>query len=164
MILTANQINYLHPNLLTYFNNLITFKAIDVRDIAVLSNFMNLQEFVGTGMYSRTRKNAYQISYLKTMKDNNVLIKRDDIEQSFPAIIDWKEVEQANKMSLDEIIDFMDKKGYNLSKTEKRILAQARETTFEREFGRYINYLNEIMNFLDSLKDIDDIGNLFKKK
>ena len=164
LILSANQIRYLHSNLLTYFNNIITFKAIDLNDINTIRTILNLQELTGKGIYSASRNNAYQITYLKTMSGNNVLIKRDDIEQSFPVIIDWEQIEESETVSFEEIIELMDKKGYNLRKTEKRILAQAKETIFEKDFGHYINYLDEIINFLKSLNSIDNIGNLYEQK
>ncbi len=132
LIFSANQIWYLHSNLFTYFNNIITFNAVDSKDIKKLQNIMNLQELTGKGMYSSSRKNAYQITYLKTMRGNNVLIKRherrDDIEfeQTFPAEIDWKKIERSHVVSLQEIIEFMNNNGYNLDKIERRLLSQAR--------------------------------------
>jgi len=164
MIYSANQIHYLHANLLNYFSNLITFKATDKRDIKTLQNLMNLQEHLGTGMYSRSRKNAYQINYLKVLKSNNVIIKREDIHQSFPAFIEWEKLIKTKKMSDDDIVEFMEEKGFNLKNTEKRILEQARNTIFEADLGSYINYQEEIVKFLKYLKTIDNIGSLHKKK
>ncbi len=159
MIYLASQIHYLHPNLLTYFNNLITFRATDRRDVAILSTLMNLQES-GRGMYSPSRQNAYQIDYLKVLTSNKVLIKRSDISQSFPAFIEWHKLEKAKKMSDTEIVDFMERRGYNLKDTEKRILEQAKHTLFEAHLGPYINYLEEITKFLAFLKKNEKIGNL----
>ncbi len=164
MIYSANQIHYLHSNLLTYFSNLITFRATDKRDIKTLKNIMNLQEHLGTGMYSRSRKNAYQINYLKVLTSNNVLIKREDIHQSFPAFIEWQELEQSKKMSDDDIVEFMERRGFNLKNAERRILEQAKNTIFEADLGPYINYQEEIIKFLKYLKTIDNIGNLYKRK
>ena len=159
MIYLASQIHYLHPNLLTNFDNLITFRATDRRDIATLSTLMNLQES-GRGMYSSSRQNAYQIEYLKVLTSNKVIIKRSDIDQAFPAFIEWHKLERAKKMSDAEIIEHMEKRGYNLKNTEKRILEQARHTLFEAHLGPYINYLQEITKFLAFLKKSDKIGNL----
>jgi hypothetical protein len=159
MIYLASQTHYLHPNLLTYFNNLITFRATDRRDVAILSTLMNLQES-GRGMYSPSRQNAYQIDYLKVLTSNKVLIKRSDISQSFPAFIEWHKLEKAKKMSDTEIVDFMERRGYNLKDTEKRILEQAKHTLFEAHLGPYINYLEEITKFLAFLKKNEKIGNL----
>jgi len=164
MIFLANQIHYLHPNLLTYFPNLITFKATDQRDIATLQNLMNLQEYLGKGMYSQSRKNAYQIAYLKALTLNNVIVKREDIHQPFPAFIEWQQLEQTKKMSDDEIVEFMEKRGFNLKNAERRILEQAKSTIFEADLGAYINYQEEIIKFLRHLKTIDNIGNLYKRK
>ncbi|KKN10752.1 hypothetical protein LCGC14_1033450 [marine sediment metagenome] len=159
MIYLASQIHYLHPNLLTYFSNLISFRATDQRDIATLSTLMNLQES-GRGMYSPSRQNAYQIEYLKILTSNKVLIKRSDINQSFPALIEWHKLEKSKKMSDAEIVDFMERRGYNLKNTEKRILEQAKHTLFEAHLGPYINYLEEVTKFLAFLKKNEKIGNL----
>ena len=159
MIYLASQIHYLHPHVLTYFNNLISFRATDQRDIATLSTLMNLQES-GRGMYSPSRQNAYQVEYLKILTLNKVLIKRSDIDQSFPAFIDWHKLEKAKKLNDAEIVEHMKRRGYNLKDTEKRILEQARHTLFEAHLGPYINYLEEITKFLAFLKKNDKIGNL----
>lgn len=164
LIFTANQVNNLHPNLMLYFTNIITLRATDIRDIAMLRNIMNLQELYGTGYYTSSRNNTYQIDYLKNMRNNEVLIRRDDIYQSFPARIDWEEIQKLNPLSHEEIVTFMKAGGYDLQFTERKILDQARETLFEIDLGHYFIYVEEIINFLDYVQTVDQIGNLYKQK
>jgi len=164
LIFTANQINYLHANLMLYFTNTIALRATDMRDIAMLRNVMNLQELYGTGYYTSTRNNTYQIDYLKNMRNNEVLIRRDDIYQAFPARIDWEEIQKLPPLSHEEIVSFMKTGGYDLQFTERKILDQARETLFGIDLGHYFIYVEEIINFLDYVQTVDQIGNLYKQK
>ncbi|MFX0136970.1 MAG: hypothetical protein ACFFDN_25250, partial [Candidatus Hodarchaeota archaeon] len=164
LIFTANQIYNLHANSMLYFNNIIALKAIDMRDIAMLRNVMNLQELYGTGYYTSSRNNTYQIDYLKNMKNNEVLIRREDIYQAFPARIDWEEIQKLKPLSHEEIVSFMKAGGYDLQFTERKILDQARETLFEIDLGHYFIYVEEIINFLDYVQTVDQVGNLYKHK
>ncbi len=163
-IFSANQIYYLHPNLLTYFNNIITFKATDNRDISVLRSLMNLQELEGTGYYSRSRNQTYQIKYVKSLRNNEIVVTRDDIYQPFPAIIDWDKIRNSDLLSYEDIVHFMEKQGYNLKYTEGKILKQAKKTIFEKDLSGYVIYLEEIIKFLDEIKNFDKVGNLYKQK
>lgn len=164
LIFSANQIHYLHANFLLYFNNLITMRATDRRDIAMLRNLMNLQELHGTGIYTSSRKNTYQINYLMDMKKNEVLIRRDDINQPFPAYIEWEEITKKKQLLYDDIIKLMANQGFDLNFSERKILEQARKTLFEIDLGHFVIYLEEIIKFLDEIKTIDQIGNLYKHK
>ncbi|MFX0006975.1 MAG: hypothetical protein ACFFAV_09645 [Candidatus Hermodarchaeota archaeon] len=164
LILSANQIHYLHTNFLLYFNNIISLKATDVRDVSILRNLMNLQEIEGIGYYTKSRNQTYQIGYLKNMKDNEVLIRREDIDQPFPAYIEWKEISEKNPLSYDKIVKLMEQQGYDIKFTERRILEQAKKMLFEIDLGHYIIYLDEVIKFLDEIQTIDQIGNLYKHK
>ena len=163
-ILSANQIYYLHPNLLTYLNNIITFKATDNRDISILKSLMNLQELEGIGYYTRSRNQTYQIKYVQSLKNNEIVVRRDDIYQPFPAVIDWDKIKKSDILPYEDIVYFMEKQGYNLKYTERKILEQAKKTIFEKDFGGYVIYLEEIIKFLDEIKNVDKIGNLYKQK
>lgn len=162
LLFSANQIHYLHPNVHTYFNNIITFRATYNRDIAILRNLMSLQETVGIGVYSNSRNQTYQLEYLKTLSDNLVLIRRDDIYQTFPAEIDWTTITNVKPYTHEQIIEFMDTQGYDLRSTEQRILDGAMQTTFEKDLGLYFFYIDEIINFLKQIKSVDKVGNLYE--
>ncbi len=163
-IFSAHQIHCLHPNALLYFNNFITLRATDVRDIAVLRNIINLQELEGMGMYSSKRKHSHQINYLKNLKQNIILTRRDDIDQPFPAIIEWEEIQHSSTISYEKIVKFMDGQGFDLYDSERKILEQAQETLFEIDLGHYFIYIEEIIMFMKQLLTIDKIGNLYKDK
>ena len=164
LIFSANQIHYLHPNVLNYFSNILTYKATDKRDIAVLQDKMNLQELHGTGYYSSKRNNTYQIDYLKNMRICEGLIKRSDIPQPFPGRVEYKPLLEFDMASYEAILEYMMKKGYNLKQTERHIIEQTAKTLFEKDFGVYSTYIEEIINFLNAVKTIDEIGNLYKNK
>lgn len=163
-IFSANQIHYLHPNLLNYFPNIISFRATDKRDIAVLQNQMNLQELHGSSYYSSKRNNTYQIDYLKNLTRQEGIIKRADIHQPFPGRIDYGPLVNMDIASYEAILEYMKEKGYNLKRTESYIKEQAAKTLFEKDFGIYSTYIEEIINFLNALKSVDSIGNLHKNK
>ncbi|MFX0039575.1 MAG: hypothetical protein ACFFCY_04945 [Promethearchaeota archaeon] len=164
LIFSVHQIHYLHTNALLYFNNFITLQATNARDIAVLKNVMNLQELEGMGMYSVKRKHSHQINYLKNLKDNTIITRREDIDQPFPAIIDWEKIKGSSTLTYEEIVKFMDSQGFDLHTSERRILEQARETIFEIDLGHYYIYIETIISFMDHILSIDQIGNLYKDK
>jgi hypothetical protein len=164
LIFSAHQIHKLHSNMLLYFNNYITLRTIDIRDISILRNIINLQELEGMGLYSTKRKHSHQINYLKNLKDNTIITRRDDIDQPFPAIIDWKKLQNSATLTHEEIVRFMDSQGFDLHTSERKILEQARETLFEIDLGHYYIYIEEIIKFMDYVLSIDQIGNLYKDK
>ncbi|UCC19887.1 MAG: hypothetical protein JSV62_01010 [Promethearchaeota archaeon] len=164
LIFSAHQIRHLHPNSLLYFNNYITLRATDNRDIGILKNELNLQELEGQGYYTQSRKHAYQIFYLRNLKKNIILTRRDDIDQPFPAIIDWKDIDSCPKWPYEEIVKFMNKQGYDIKFSEKTILENVKETLFEIDLGHYYIYIETIIRFMDSVLTVDQIGNLYRKK
>jgi len=164
MIFSSNQVKYLHRNMFNYFDNLIAFKTTDKKDIAILSSLMNLQELKGTGYYSNSRNTSYQIAYLMGMKNNEILVKRSDINQVFPAKIDGENFQELIQMDKNEILEYMGRQGYDLKSTEKKIIEQTKETIFEKDFGSYFVFLEEIIKFLKGIKTIDKVGNLYKSK
>ncbi len=162
LIFSANQIRYLHPNFLNYFRNILSFRATDSRDIAVLKNQMNLQELQGSGYYSSKRNNTYQIDYLKNLRENEVIVKRADINQPFPGIITYDWFFKSLPLTRDKIIKYMERQGYNLKRSERKIMAQAKKTLFEKDFGLYTPFIKDIISFLKSIKTVDKVGNLYK--
>ena len=164
LVFSANQVRYLHSNVFNFIKNIIAFRTTDSRDIAMLKNHMNLQELNGIGYYSSSRNNTYQINYLINMRENEVVVKRDDIYQPFPGLLTLEEVHQCELLNDTDIVKYMDKQGYNVVDAERRILQQARKTLFEKDLGMYSGFIEEIINFLRALKTIDNIGNLYKAK
>ena len=163
-VFSANQIRYLHPHIFNYFPNIISLQATDPRDIAVLKNQMKLQELQGTGYYSSKRNNTYQIDYLMSMHDEEVLVKRFDNYQPFPGRLDFKNLHNTPPLTKEQIIAYMDRQGYKLKLAEKKILEKTKKTLFEKDFGIYADFIEEIINFLSALKTVDKIGNLYKSK
>lgn len=164
LLFSANQVNYLHPNIYTYFSNIISFKATDNKDVSIIKSLLSLHETPGMGEYSNKRNRKYQLEYLKALTDNNALIKRDDIYQTFPAVIDWLELKNVNPFTYDQIITFMATKGYDLQSNERKIMEKARKTIFEKDFGQYYYYIDEIINFLKNISVVDGVANLYKTK
>ena len=163
-ICSASQIRYLHPNAFNYFENLVTFKATDKRDSAVLNSLMNLESLHGQGYYSRSRNEGYQLRYIASMKKNEAVIKREDIYQPFPVEFDLKEVREAKCLSWEEIVAYMGGQGYDLENAEKRIIQRAEKTLFQKDFGEYSVLIEGIINFLNNLKKLDQVGNLYEQK
>jgi len=164
LICLSNQIHYLHSNVFTFTNNIITFRSVDVKDTSVLANLMNLNELHGTGYYNTKRKETYQILYLRNMHTNEALMKRADIYQPFPVVIDNKDLTQCPPMDYHDIVEHMGRQGYDLAYSEKRILAQAKKTLFEKDFEEYYKFIPEIINFFESIKTVDKVGGLFIDK
>ncbi|TFG08631.1 MAG: hypothetical protein EU539_01835 [Promethearchaeota archaeon] len=164
IILMANQAHYLHENLFNYIQNIISFRATDNDDIRTLKNQMNLQELQGTGYYGSSRNNTYQIDYLMRMKDNEVIIKRSDIYQPFPANIDVTEIIDTQPLYYQNIVKYMKAQGYDLQFTEQKILEQTKKTIFEKDLGNYSMFLDDVIKFLKAIKIMDKVGNLYKSK
>ncbi|MFW9866145.1 MAG: hypothetical protein ACFFEN_08620 [Candidatus Thorarchaeota archaeon] len=163
-ISSANQVHYLHYNLIKYFENIVTFKTRDNRDIGALSKIMNLQELEGVGYYSRSRNQTYQIRYLMSMQPNEAIVKRSDTYQSFPVCFRWEDIEECNTLEYDEIIEYMDQQGYNLRDAERTLLAQIKKTLFEKDLGGFSSFIDEVKQFLRSVEVVDQIGNLHESK
>ncbi|MBA7519448.1 hypothetical protein ES705_11526 [subsurface metagenome] len=163
-IFSANQIHYLHHNVLNYLPNIISFKAADKRDIAMLKNQMNLQELHGTGYYSSKRNNTYQIDYLMNLQEQEVIIKRADVNQPFPGIIGYKEISRLDSLSPAEIISYMKRQGYNLEDHEQRIIARAKQTLFEKDLGIYVEFMEDIISFLGAISKFDKVAGLTESK
>ncbi|MFX1572783.1 MAG: hypothetical protein ACFFB0_08540 [Promethearchaeota archaeon] len=164
VVYSANQVHSIHQNVFNYFPNIMVFKAVDNRDISLLKNLMNLQELVGTGYYSSKRNNTYQLDYLKNLNNCKALIKREDIYQAFPVQLEYDDIVKKHPLPYEEIVPFMRTQGYDLRDAERRLLEHAHQTIFEIDLGNYMGYRKEIMDFLSSLSQLDNIGNLYKEK
>jgi len=125
---------------------------------------MNLQELNGTGYYSHSRNQTYQIRYLTSMKGNEAIVKREDTYQAFPVHINWEGIEASEKLREDEIIEYMGKQGYNLKDTERRILDEIKKNLFQKDLGIYEPFTAEVKQFLASMSTIDQVGTLYEKK
>ena len=163
-IFSANQAHYLHANLINYFENFVAFNTRNKRDIAALSNFMNMQELEGIGYYFRSRNKTYQIPYMMSLKNNEALVKRSDIYQVFPVLVNWEKLEKTALMDKDLIITYMEKQGYDLKDAETKLLEQIKKTLFEKDLGAYSIFTQEIKQFLETIRTIDQIGSLYEKK
>ncbi len=164
LICSANQVHSLHQNVFTYFPNIMAFRAVDNRDIALLKNLMNLQELIGTGYYSSKRNNTYQLEYLKNLNNYRALIKRKDIYQTFPVLLEYEDIIKEHPLPYEEIIPFMRAQGYDLRDAERKLLEHAHQTLFEIDLGNYMGYLDEVRHFLEAIRKIERIGNVYKTK
>ena len=158
LVFSANQIHYLHPNVFNYMRNIITFQATDSRDIAVLKNNMHLQELHGTGYYSSKRNETYQIQYLMSIRNNEIIVKRDDIYQPFPVKVEWNQLVKMLPLSTESIYKHMEEQGYKLKLLEQKLMAKLKRTLFEKDFGIYSAYIDDVKNFLESIKKFDGIA------
>ncbi len=164
VVMTSNQIRYLHPNVFNYFANIVTFKATDKRDINALKNQMSLQELHGVGYYSSSRNDSYQIQFLMNLKENEIIVKRADFLQPFPVIIEQDQLNELMPVRQEEINEYMSQQGYDLYDKESRILSSTQKTLFEQHFKNYIIFLDEIIKFFSILQTLDNVGNLYKSK
>ena len=164
MIFSANQIKYLHHNIYNYFQDLITFRATHQNDLEILKKQMSLQELKGQGYFSSSRNTSYQMEYLQSLKSDEALLKRSDIYQAFPVKIDAKELNDTEMLENDEIITYMKRQNYDLQFAEKRLLEQTKKTIFEKDLGSYFVFLEELIKFLNGIKIMEKVGNLFKTK
>ncbi|MBA7577427.1 hypothetical protein ES708_19280 [subsurface metagenome] len=98
------------------------------------------------------------------MKKDEAVVKREDIYQPFPVEFDLKEFRETSPLSWEEIVAYMGKHGQDLESTEKRIIQMAEKTLFQKDFGDYSVLIEGIIGFLNSLKKLDQIGNLYEQK
>ena len=163
-IYSASQIRYLHPNVFNYLTNIVTFRATDKRDMAVLNGQMNLESLHGVGYYSTSRNEGFQARYIGNMKQDEAVVKRGDIYQTFPIKLELKELRDVKPMSWQEIVSYMKNLGYDLERTEKKIMKRAQTTLFESDFAGYSNLIEGAIKFLNNLQVVDKVGNMYKKK
>ena len=163
-VFSANQIKYLHHNVYNYFHDLITFRAVDQKDLAILGNQMTLQELKGVGYFSPSRNTSYQMDYLLSLKNDEALIKRSDLYQTFPVKLDVEELATTAMLENEEIMAYMKRQKYDLHTTEKRLLEQTKKTIFEKDLGSFFVLLEELIKFLNGIKTMEKVGNLYKTK
>lgn len=163
-IYSASQIRYLHPNVFNYLSNMVTFRANDKRDMAVLNGQMNLESLHGVGYYSTSRNEGYQARYIGNMKPDEAVVKRNDIYQTFPVKFDLEELRIIKPLDWQEIVIYMQNLGYDLEKTERKVMKRAQTTLFESDFAGYSNLIEGTIKFLNNLQVVDKVGNMYKKK
>jgi len=163
-IYSASQIRYLHPNVFNYLSNIVTFRATDKRDMAVLNGQMNLESLHGVGYYSTSRNEGYQARYIGNMKEEEAVVKRGDIYQTFPVKFNLEELRVTKPLSWQEIVSHMQNLGYDLEKTERKIMKRAQTTLFESDFAGFSNLIEGTIKFLNNLQVVDKVGNMYKKK
>lgn len=163
-VYSASQIRYLHPNMFNYFDNIVTFRASDKRDVAVLNGLMNLENLHGVGYYSNARNEGYQSKYIAAMKQDEAVVKREDIYQSFPVQLDFEEIKEASPLSWQELVTYMGGQGYDLETTKKKILKRTQVTLFKSDFEGFASLIEGIIKFLNNIQAVDKVGNLYKKK
>ncbi len=160
----VNEINKLHPTFFDYIQNFLTLKTVHPNDLKVLKNLLNLQEMQGRGYYTNTRKNTYQIDFLKQLNEDSAIVLRNDLDQPFPVKIDIDFVATEITPNYTKLSDYMKEFGYNFQKTEEQILNSIKKTIFEKDFQEFKFLLEEIINFLRALNQIDTIGNIYEHK
>jgi hypothetical protein len=163
-IFMLGQINKTHPNLLSRFPNMLSFRANTDEEIRILKNFMNLRDLLETGFYSSKRKDAYQVHYLKTLPDDQVLMTRSDVDQTFPVKISWEDLKSTSKMTYEELSMYMKERGFNIELSEEEILNCTKKSLFEKDLGDYSIFTEEIITFLKGMKVMHNVGNLYKTK
>jgi len=163
LIFSANQVRYLHTNLYNYFGNIVTFRAFDKRDMGALISLLNLRTDK-SGIYSSKRKDTYQQHYLSTMSPNEIIFKRSDIYQPFPCSINLDEFSEYRPLTHVQIIKYMKKQGYDLKLTERKLLQKIKKTLFQKDLGKYEEFTEEVISFLEALSNLHDVGNLYKSK
>lgn len=161
LLASASQARYLHSNLFAYFENIVSFKVVDKRDISVLKSIMGLDALHGSGIYSKSRNETYQIQYLMNMREGEAVVKRDDIYQPFPIEVDSTPLVKLVPYSWDEIVSYMKTQGFDLEYAVKKLIAETKQTLFEKDFGEYSFLIEPIISFLSDLRTMDQIGNLF---
>ena len=67
-------------------------------------------------------------------------------------------------MKENELFDYMKSQGYDIRDTEKKIMEQSRKTIFQKDLGIYSGFIDEIKQFLEALKTVDQVGNFYEKR
>jgi len=98
------------------------------------------------------------------MKNAEAVVKREDIYQPFPVLMEWKAIKKSPIMNEDELFDYMKSQGYDIRDTEKKILERSRKTIFQKDLGIYSGFIEEIKQFLEAIKTVDQVGNLYEKR
>jgi hypothetical protein len=164
LIFMLGQINKTHPNLLSRFPNMLSFRANTDEEIRILKNFMNLRDLLEAGFYSSKRKDAYQVHYLKTLPNDQVLMTRSDVDQTFPVKISWEKLKLTSKMTDEELRMYMKERGFNIELSEEAILNCTKKNLFEKDLGDYSVFTDQIITFLKGMKVMHNVGNLYKTK
>ncbi|GAG81279.1 unnamed protein product [marine sediment metagenome] len=76
---------------------------------------MNLESLHGVGYYSTSRNEGYQARYIGNMKEDEAVVKRGDIYQTFPVKFNLEELRVTKPLSWQEISMFCLGIIYNLN-------------------------------------------------
>ncbi len=163
-IASADKARNLHEHAFSFFKNIVTFRIFNKCDASYIGYSMKCRKLHGSGIYSSSRNETFQINYLSTMNPMEMVVKRSDIDQPFPVQLEVDELVDLREMKQEKIAKFMKNQGYDLELVEKDIARQANKTLFEKDFEIYSGFVEEIVTFLNALKTIDKIGNLSEKK
>ncbi|MBN1801440.1 MAG: hypothetical protein JW891_08040 [Candidatus Lokiarchaeota archaeon] len=164
VIASANKARYLHEHAFSFFKNLATFRIFNKCDASYIGYSMNFRKLHGSGIYSSSRNETFQINYLSTMTPAEIVVKRSDIDQPFPVQLDLDELKDLRVPSQKEIVAFMKNQGYDMEFAEKEIARQANKTLFEKDFEIYSGFVEDIVKFLNGLKTIHKVGNLSERR
>jgi len=98
------------------------------------------------------------------LKEDEIIVKRSDVHQPFPVVIEYEELKNLKPVNQEEINHYMSQQGYDLYDRESRILSNAQKTLFEQHFKNFVIFLDEIIKFFSILQTLDNVGNLYKSK
>ena len=98
-----------------------------------------------------------------TMRNYEIIVKRTDIFQPFPGEIEIKKMIKMLPFSDERIYEYMGGQGYNLKQSEQKLLAKLKKTVFEKDFGVYSEFIEDVKKFLDGIRIVHNVGNLTKR-
>jgi hypothetical protein len=163
IIAGVSKISYLYPKIIDeYFNSTITFKSTDRRDLDIIKNVFMINSQFGKGLYDKSRNSPLQMEFIKNMYKGEFVLKRADIPQPFPMLLDVEEILDTEPLERERIIEYMECQGYDLKEAEERILEGLKRTLFDKDLGKFDVLQEEIIAFLQALKTVDKIGNNYE--
>jgi len=155
IICSVANISRLHPYFLNYFPNHATFRIISSDDYKILSNLMNLDTTHMRGLLSKTRHDSLQFSYLRVLPEDQTIIKRHDNDYPFPVEVEWSEIKETRPLVMEELYE-----RFKIPTRKQKIQSTLRSTLFEKDLGKFKDFIPEVIQFFEALKSIEQVGNL----
>ena len=108
-------------------------KALD--DAKIIADYIRLSE-AGEGLYSEHRHKIQQISFLRTMGNDRILLYRKDLQLSIPLILEYENIEEES--------DFLKEPG-------QLVFSQENYDLFTLEFKDLKDSVIRVLTWLDEM-------------
>ncbi|MHA1843937.1 MAG: hypothetical protein ACTSWE_06690, partial [Promethearchaeota archaeon] len=157
ILCSVADISRVHSQFINYFSNFATFRLQNNENYSLVTHLMNIDTTHQRGLLSKTRHDSLQLSYLRVLPEDQVIIKRNDNDYPFPVEMEWKIIKEVNPLSVNEL-----SKWFDIPSKMQQIRGSLKSTLFEKDLGKFKDFIPEIIQFFEAIKSMEQVGNLYE--